>query len=1058
MLVVDGFVTYGKTKRYIQAIEFEILSIDGYEDACATVRDKIYIQSTLSQRKKLWYRLTTPSKEYLRYYKPFLWIADLSKHVVNYLQHHNKVCLEDFRHRFHTWLTSTYGSDPIFKNWHSQYGRLDYRSQINANILFLWKEISSVFTNNGAAQEPLWKDLNFHADSVIKEQPMITLPTKTVVTPWAGACFQQMSFAKILDPRAASLSVMEASNQRREDLGFVPEAYVASKSKSTVNLAHSTKSKVVVGDVVLIHRDQEGKWKDKAETWLAYVQGIKKDRRLAQKDELLVLWLYRPEDTTIGDGLYKFPQELFLSDHCNCEDGVLTRKDVIRKVDVQWYRIDDRAVWQKQYQMRPVFEYVVRTIYRTGNEEHSFQTLWRRHFECQCLEKSRVSMRSIMDRYPKGDSVWLKPSSSSKERILQPVVIVRYLPEDRMVEVRRLLRQDKGTSHPAYPNELEWTDEFYKVSVRRIERRIQIRFFSRKDISEDKIPAPYNRGGTGDCCFIVSAPWIPENELNQGFDPATPRYQPLRGLEMFAGSGGFGRGLEEGQAVEFHYAIDWDRNAVHSYAANKKNRLYFGSVNDYLAKALGSSESDLIARVGDVDFIAAGSPCQAYSSMNLKSRNEEGTRNASMVASVASFIDLYRPKHAVLENVPGMATSKEGPSAFTQFLATIVAMGYQVQQFRLDAWSLGDAQSRSRLFISITAPGLTPQPHPLLTHAHPPNTPSASLGTNVNNEHFGKRIFQTPAFRCPKAREQTSDLPFLGDARPGTCVKFPDHRLIYHLRHLKRLMISQIPVFPPKQGVVQAMQKGLLPEPIVKHFTWSPRVGSKGRFDTAWSRVDGDGLIPTIKTAARPDDRIAGRLLHWSEHRALTIQEARRAQGVPDDVVIVGSPHAQWKQIGNAVSGGVASALGLSLREAWLADQPMDDIIDLTQDDDMDGVDGVDGVANNHTRSETVAISPRKPESKMDSDDIVVSDKQPLVNQRTPATNRGQLHRLVATQPATESRPSAHDDQNDKSSDPSSKDPLVMTLTTVVSTPQNRVPKSMRRNPGSREESWQRFG
>lgn len=47
--------------------------------------------------------------------------------------------------------------------------------------------------------------------------------------------------------------------------------------------------------------------------------------------------------------------------------------------------------------------------------------------------------------------------------------------------------------------------------------------------------------------------------------------------------------------------------------------------------------------------------------------------------------------------------------------------------------------------------------------------------------------------------------------------------------------------------------------------------------------------------------------------------EARRAQGFLDHEVVLGDINAQWKIIGNSVSRAVALALGMSLRQAWLA-------------------------------------------------------------------------------------------------------------------------------------------
>jgi len=51
----------------------------------------------------------------------------------------------------------------------------------------------------------------------------------------------------------------------------------------------------------------------------------------------------------------------------------------------------------------------------------------------------------------------------------------------------------------------------------------------------------------------------------------------------------------------------------------------------------------------------------------------------------------------------------------------------------------------------------------------------------------------------------------------------------------------------------------------------------------------------------------------------MTVMEVRRAQGFPDNEVIVGTPAMQWKIVGNSVARPVALALGLALRQAWLS-------------------------------------------------------------------------------------------------------------------------------------------
>lgn len=90
---------------------------------------------------------------------------------------------------------------------------------------------------------------------------------------------------------------------------------------------------------------------------------------------------------------------------------------------------------------------------------------------------------------------------------------------------------------------------------------------------------------------------------------------------MFSGGGGLDRGLEEGGAVEFQTSVDYDSAAIHTQRANCKDpqnmRLFCGSVDDYLEILLSGGTNRSVARVGEVDVIAAGSPCPGTSLITI---------------------------------------------------------------------------------------------------------------------------------------------------------------------------------------------------------------------------------------------------------------------------------------------------------------------------------------------------------------------------------------------------------------------------------------------------------
>jgi DNA (cytosine-5)-methyltransferase 1 len=164
------------------------------------------------------------------------------------------------------------------------------------------------------------------------------------------------------------------------------------------------------------------------------------------------------------------------------------------------------------------------------------------------------------------------------------------------------------------------------VPMSAIERHCHVRYVRKRELQQGKLPIGYDRGGAGDLWTISMGIATANNKpclvylarlnglLNEGPDlTAASNLTPMVGLSMFSGGGNLDRGLEEGGAVEFRHAIDMEAPAVHTQLANAKDasklQCYYGSVDDYMRLLLSGVEHRLIARVGSITFIAAGSPC-----------------------------------------------------------------------------------------------------------------------------------------------------------------------------------------------------------------------------------------------------------------------------------------------------------------------------------------------------------------------------------------------------------------------------------------------------------------
>ena len=263
-------------------------------------------------------------------------------------------------------------------------------------------------------------------------------------------------------------------------------------------------------------------------------------------------------------------------------------------------------------------------------------------------------------------------------------------------------------------------------------------------------------------------------------------------------------------------------------------------------------------------------------------------------------------------------------------ICAFVAMGYQVQQFHLDAWNFGSPQRRSRLFISIAAPALTPMSPPPENHSHPPGVKNRALGKAANGLSLGERNLDiiTP-FPYRTIGQATSDLPKNFDGR-ATSIRYPDHQVSRTEPTDSLMRIACIPRYPQFSSMTTARKQNLIPQPLIDSYTSFFNNPIKTQAGTrAWQRNSADTLIPTVTTKIIPSDAFIGNSLHWTEDRCLTVLEVRRAQGFPDRDVIVGGPSIQWRIVGNSVPRTLALALGISLREDGLLMRKADTIVHL---------------------------------------------------------------------------------------------------------------------------------
>ena len=103
-----------------------------------------------------------------------------------------------------------------------------------------------------------------------------------------------------------------------------------------------------------------------------------------------------------------------------------------------------------------------------------------------------------------------------------------------------------------------------------------------------------------------------------------------------------------------------------------------------------------IRRIGRVDIICGGFPCQAFSITGNR-RGFEDTRG-TLFFEIARFASILRPRYLFLENVKGLLNHENGIT-FETIISTLDELGYNVEWQVLNSKNFGVPQNRERVFI-----------------------------------------------------------------------------------------------------------------------------------------------------------------------------------------------------------------------------------------------------------------------------------------------------------------------------------------------------------------------
>jgi DNA (cytosine-5)-methyltransferase 1 len=349
-------------------------------------------------------------------------------------------------------------------------------------------------------------------------------------------------------------------------------------------------------------------------------------------------------------------------------------------------------------------------------------------------------------------------------------------------------------------------------------------------------------------------------------------------VDLFAGCGGMTRGFEDSGFFRSAFAVEFDRDAAATYAANFGDHVACGPIED-------------VAAFPTADLVIGGPPCQGFSPLN---REAVGFERRGLWQQYLRALEAARPRAFVMENVPELLRSAE----YAEFRRRAESLGFTVEGEILNAADFGVPQRRRRaIVIGLRDSDGAHVPWPSPTHADP--TLVLHTRTSVEGAASGRAPWVT--FR---------------EAVEGLSLQ-PDGRGWHRPRKPRPESVRRYKAVPRDGGDRFAMQRNLdragLGELVPRCWREKP-TGTTDVFGRLWW----DRPALTIRTEFYKPEK--GRYLHPSAHRPITVREAARLMSFPDDFIL---PEDQAmssiaRQVGNAVppllARRIAEALATALR------------------------------------------------------------------------------------------------------------------------------------------------
>ncbi|MFR9120269.1 MAG: DNA cytosine methyltransferase [Streptococcus parasanguinis] len=300
-----------------------------------------------------------------------------------------------------------------------------------------------------------------------------------------------------------------------------------------------------------------------------------------------------------------------------------------------------------------------------------------------------------------------------------------------------------------------------------------------------------------------------------------------------------------------------------------------------------------IRRIGRVDIICGGFPCQAFSIAGAR-RGFKDTRG-TLFFEIARFASILKPKLLFLENVKGLLNHDKG-NTFKTIIGALDELGYDVEWQVLNSKNFGVPQNRERVFIIGHLRGeRTRNIFPISGEGQPTSSQSVMKIGNVNPSGNGMNgeVYHAdglaPTLTTNKGEGQkiavkSNTIKQFGTLQPN---------------------FNQCGVVYETDGIaptIRAYQGGGL----------EPKIIQRGH---GYNQGGEHDIAPTLTSNSYHENN---HLSDGHRIRKLTPRECWRLQGFPDwafdKAQEVNSNSQLYKQAGNSVTVNVIEAIAMELK------------------------------------------------------------------------------------------------------------------------------------------------